>query len=163
MRPHPRIRAAVQWGGLGLTLLLAAVWVASAWWGCKYRFGPGTWLEGGTGLVQFVHNQDPSTDGWWNPGLRAYRFKTPQMYWRFQWSYKPVYPWSASSRVLSITVPLWSIAVATAFSSALAWRASRRAVRLRPHSCRCCAYPRAGLAAGAPCPECGAAPAGAKP
>ena len=51
-------------------------------------------------------------------------------------------------------LPLWPLPVAFA---GLAWYARRRIKQLRPHVCTKCGYDTRGLAAGACCPECGAA------
>jgi hypothetical protein len=57
-------------------------------------------------------------------------------------------------RAFAILLPLWPIPVAF---GALAWYANTRITRLRQGACTKCGYDTRGLAAGAPCPECGAA------
>ena len=32
MKPHPRIRKTIKWGGAVVTVLLVVVWIASGWW-----------------------------------------------------------------------------------------------------------------------------------
>src|SRR4051812_37657088 len=32
MKPHPRIRKTIKWGGAVLTVLLVALWIGSGWW-----------------------------------------------------------------------------------------------------------------------------------
>src|SRR5437762_2158764 len=32
MKPYPRIRKTVKWGGAAVTVLLLVVWIGSAWW-----------------------------------------------------------------------------------------------------------------------------------
>src|SRR5690606_16655148 len=65
--------------------------------------------------------------------------------------------WSASGPPVPMTrviVPLWLPAVA---AGGAAWLAHRRVRALElVGCCRRCRYSRAGLAPGAPCPECGA-------
>ena len=53
-------------------------------------------------------------------------------------------------------VPLWPLPVAF---GALAWYAGRKIKRVRQGACPNCGYDTRGLAAGACCPECGAAQA----
>ena len=53
-------------------------------------------------------------------------------------------------------VPLWPLPLATGL---LALFAHRRARKLSPALCPACGYDTRGLAAAAPCPECGAAQA----
>jgi hypothetical protein len=54
---------------------------------------------------------------------------------------------------LWIALPLWPFVAAAAIFAAIHWR---RALRHPPGSCPACGYSRAGLAADAVCPECGA-------
>src|SRR4051794_41103382 len=46
MRPHPRIRNTLKWGGLAALLMLMSVEIVSCWWGCTCR----AWLSGGEGV-----------------------------------------------------------------------------------------------------------------
>jgi hypothetical protein len=32
VKPHPRIRKTIKWGGAAVTVLLAVVWIGSALW-----------------------------------------------------------------------------------------------------------------------------------
>jgi hypothetical protein len=57
-------------------------------------------------------------------------------------------------RSFAIMLPLWPLPVAF---GALAWYAHTRIARLRQGACTKCGYDTRGLAAGACCPECGAA------
>lgn len=59
---------------------------------------------------------------------------------------------------LSVTVPLWMPFVLLAVLTSVLWYVDRTtARRRRAGQCLKCGYDRAGLAAGARCPECGAA------
>ncbi len=58
-----------------------------------------------------------------------------------------------------LRLPLWPVPVGFAW---LAWYAGRRIKRLRRDVCAKCGYDTRGLAAGAVCPECGAACGGAR-
>lgn len=53
----------------------------------------------------------------------------------------------------SVTIPLWApLGLAAGWCAWVWWP------RRLPHACRACGYSRAGLAQGAPCPECGTRP-----
>ena len=52
-----------------------------------------------------------------------------------------------------INIPLWIPLIALIAIAIAAWRITLR--RRAAGRCRKCRYPRAGLAPGAPCPECG--------
>jgi hypothetical protein len=61
-------------------------------------------------------------------------------------------------------VPLWIPLAMTALPAGFLWRADRqRRALLKRGGCPNCHYDRTGLAAGAPCPECGRAPTKATP
>ena len=65
-----------------------------------------------------------------------------------------------SPRYVWASVPYWSLVAAGAIGSAWLWRRrwnDRRRARAEL-VCEQCDYPRAGLAPGAPCPECGTLP-----
>ena len=36
MKPHPKIRKTIKWGGAVVTVLLVVVWIGSGWWGAEY-------------------------------------------------------------------------------------------------------------------------------
>ena len=75
--------------------------------------------------------------------------------WKAQSKFGPGSPlWS-----WELTLPLWPVPVAFA---GIAWYAGRRIKRLRRDVCAKCGYDTRGLAAGAVCPECGAACGGAR-
>ena len=41
MKPHPRIRKTIKWGGAAVTVLLVVVWVGSGW--LSVGWVPGLW------------------------------------------------------------------------------------------------------------------------
>ena len=158
MRPHPRIRAAVQGGGLILTLLLIAAWAGSAWWGIHFLTAD-VWVFAGNGQIGYsVSSGIANMVGITADSMPAWRLvplDAPGLKWG----------WTIfdGGWLSTVVVPLWSLTLAAALPTAAAWRQAHRA-RTRPQThCHRCGYPRAGLAAGAACPECGDACAGAKP
>jgi hypothetical protein len=69
----------------------------------------------------------------------------------------PLASWETSPDKLNVTLSLWIPLALTALPAGLLWRADwRRRARLMRGGCATCGYARAGLAAGAACPECGA-------
>ena len=163
MRPHPRIRAAVQWGGLFLTLLLAAAWLVSVRWCVAVSAGPievslGSgvigvgWEEPWSwpgGLFWGVASAEPLT--WW------FGFEQTTFWINVNRAGPPPAGWTPTLTHTRVSAPIWCLALLSAVSSVAGWRAARQGM------CDRCSYPRAGLAVGAPCPECGSAPTGAKP
>ena len=140
----------MQWGGLILTLLLLVGTWASAKRYVLFAHPSGWRFTAWGGVVHFHRNNDPVPlpgGGLWEVG------RAPKRYW-WWFDFRP-----GRAR----QVPIWSVAALCAVPTAAAWRCAfiaRR--RARADRCPTCSYPRAGLAAGARCPECGAAPAGAK-
>ena len=146
MRPHPRIRKTIKWGGLALCLLLAGVWVrsefatelwvASKWaalWHCgKVGVMPGSEVNRFRGYLR-IWDDGPNFRSWWCTFTQR-----PEGWW--------------------VTIPLWMPLAPTLLATAAAWRLDALARRrARAGVCAKCGYDRAGLAASAVCPECGAA------
>jgi hypothetical protein len=151
MKPHPRIRKTIKWGGAAVTLLLAVVWIGSGWveldWGLPnsqhYALSVGVfslWGPGGSS-GGFDVGTHPFELRWWpqrlaNPGFRI------------------------------LNLPLWPLAVAFAAAQCTVWRLdvqARRRERALLNLCPKCNYDRAGIAADAVCPECGSVGGAGKP
>ena len=83
--------------------------------------------------------------------------KTPSVLtsgFRFLWGFN----YYALRGLHKVMVPLWFPALLSLLATAAAWRADAKYLRrAREGACLACGYDRAGLAAGAVCPECGAA------
>ena len=146
MKPHPRIRKTIKWGGLVMTTLFGGVWIASlvvrpiAW---ETRHGLSFSLGGGCEIVQYWPGSSRK------PGLF---FPRP---------FGPTF-WFETNEVLGqITwfVPGWFPFTACLVATVVARKLDAVARRSRLNLCPKCNYDRTGLAAGAVCPECGAAPA----
>ena len=146
MKPHPRIRKTVKWGGAGVAVLLVVVWAISCWWGIAY------WTTGGalggiqTGCLWF-QRLPPSIRR--PPGLNMEAVaNSPGCLW---WFSHISNAWASS-----LGIPIWAITLPVGTITVAAWRLdtlARRRARL--NLCPKCHYDRAGLAPGAVCPECG--------
>jgi hypothetical protein len=160
VKPHPRIRKTVKWGGAVVTLLLVVVWIGSGWWGVAYHGRAAEVLVERGGCLVSVWNRE------WRRSFTV-------------WSHGPPFPhaWIWRSRVFSTVmgnsflVPLWIPTTITLAISAAAWwpeahtwlRARRREKAASLNLCPKCNYDRAGLAKEAVCPECGASGRSARP
>ena len=154
MKPHPRIRKTIKWGGAAVTVLLVVVWIGSGFG----RFGyidSARWFivtRGAVSLFSFENRPLWPGDG------------------KFIFEYDPVKLsswWFSTDKfgyALIVTIPLWPFLSAFSLSSAFAWRLdtlARRRAKL--NLCAKCGYDRTGLiggkdGGGAKCPECGAVP-----
>lgn len=135
---------------LVVTVVLAAVWVSSAWWGFSWLSPNRRWSGGiATGVVGLVHRSPKDTmivmQGFYgNPA--------PRLRWMPVFERVPV-----GTRCL---VPIWPF---VAGAGAVWLRAARRAKRLRRRLtgglCMRCGYELAAVPvssdAGVVCPECG--------
>ena len=148
MRPHPRIRKTIKWGGAAVTVLLLVVWVVS------YRWSP-MLHDGGSNVAMIVDGT--LTVGTDMPGFPAgfevidVSFVAPNhLSWFGKWG------WSSDRWGRSIQVPIWTPLVFIVGGTLVAWRLDTLARRHeRAHLCPKCNYDRTGLAHDAKCSECG--------
>ncbi|HVU63860.1 MAG TPA: hypothetical protein VHC70_07780 [Phycisphaerales bacterium] len=153
MKPHPRIRKTIKWGGAAVTLLLVVVWIGSGWWYPHCYPAPWLSLTALRGGVMIYYDTAPVPDHNLVERRRQILVAVNK-----QWNWRPMF--SAGQAKL----PLWMPTGLMVIPTLLAWRLdtlARRRARLS--LCAKCNYDRAGLAAGAKCPECGMLPADAKP
>ena len=126
---------------LAATILLTAVWAASAW--C-------TALIAWRGLLAGVEDGRIGIAWPW-PGegvetrTEVRRWRAPVQRWGFQVDLDAPY------RV--VAGPLWMPALGAAGLLLVAWKRSR--CSRPPAGCPACGYDLSGLAPGAACPECG--------
>ena len=147
MKPHPRIRKTIKWGGAVKTVLLVVVWIGSGWCGevnldtsaLRLSIYHGRLFIRSPNLIGFPRDWPP------NVFIRGEAPGTFHM------------DWSMSNQGGEIAIPLWVPASLILAASVMSWRldtiAHRRA---RVGLCPKCQYDRTGLAPGALCPECGA-------
>jgi hypothetical protein len=181
MRPHPRIRKTIKWGGAAVTVLLVVVWIGSGWWYVEYCNRPNdnpnnpnsVSAAGGCLLFQiytpapekmvdaaalasadfFMPGSGPAP-GPWHWGRHG---PTPAQPRFAYWCSYAIYGSPKYGVLRWIRVPLWWLALPALLATLTAWRVdtlARRRARL--NLCPKCNYDRAGIGAGAVCPECGA-------
>jgi hypothetical protein len=152
MKPHPRIRRTIKWGGAAMTVLLVVVWIGSGWWFASLRCLAGFYLEVGAGTVQVTHI-DGEPQG---PNYQIGRYAGPgfRRAWWFQDVRAPYFH--------AIVIPIWVVLAVVLPAASIAWRfdavATRRDRARRLGLCLRCNYERIGLSPGSPCPECGSTP-----
>jgi hypothetical protein len=152
MKPHPRIRKTIKWGGAAVTLLLVVVWISS------WAYHPCLYLRPGAAVSLAVGGIEIYWDDTFRTGIQAGLFESRRAilaaghrrWFRGLWDVDPTSGF--------ILVPLWPFSALSAMLTCAAWRLdalARRRARL--NLCPKCHYDRTGLAADAKCPECGAA------
>jgi hypothetical protein len=152
MKPHPRIRKTIKWGGAAVTVLLVVVWIGSGW--CS----PG-WVSKGRAVA---------LDRGRVCLIRLEGLAVPD---GAMWSVQPAdmphwYLWFDSFKQYEIgpRIPLWCPVLLALLATTAAWRLdalARRRARL--NVCPKCGYDRAGIAGDANCPECGCGGASGRP
>jgi hypothetical protein len=150
MKPHPRIRKSIKWGGAAATVLLVVVWFGSGWFYVSW-FGQ----DSGTGIVSgqwfiVARGVGETVPTGWHRGRHV---KGPAFHWWFEDENRGL-------GARAVRVPIWSLAAPFLLVAFVAWRldtAARR--RERAHLCPKCHYDRTGLGLSARCPECGSSPA----
>jgi hypothetical protein len=150
VKPHPRIRKTIKWGGAVVALLLVAIWVWSGW---RYAYWNGRHIMVGVSCGRVVADVHDSLTPPEHRGLHSGDVApNPAVGSRF-WN-KPA-AWRAPGLVGGV-IPMWCIVPATVLVSTIAWRLDAIA-RARAAVPRCprCGYDRTGLPLLAECPECG--------
>lgn len=144
---------AARWGLTTLTAAVIAAWVLSLQWdfGLNLPRERCVAVDNGALWLQAQGTDDSTPDRgqpvFWRRQVDARSLK--EMRWMFAHS--------KSDSVELFAVPLWWIALLLSAAALLAWRLPvHAALRLRRGACLKCGYARAGLAADALCPECGA-------
>jgi hypothetical protein len=171
-RTRRGVRAILKWASLGLLVLVLASWMLSGWWriSCSL-FADECFialeLEGGVCTLRVIHDV-PATTVNLQAAATARKLHGPapasiygraaltpspaRWYWWGKWdvTLPPDHAWSDT-----IALPLWPAAFAMLLV-VLVWHFNPRAAyRRRRDRCVHCGYDRRGLAAEAPCPECG--------
>jgi hypothetical protein len=147
MRPHPRIRKTIKWVGAAVTVLLVVVWIES-WW-LTYplgSWGPRNHLAIELGIVEMerwssTRYLEQDFIAILSPSFRSKDFGCVLL-----------------REGAAVRFPLWFPALCIAIVTVAAWCLDELARRRAPlNLCPNCHYDRAGIAAGAKCPECGSA------
>jgi hypothetical protein len=146
-----RFRSAAKWAGVVVCVMIGAAWCVSI----RAAFGYHGVLSSDyacrvtAGTLWLMHLEPRR-----NPSQAYFQTHGPQVQWWPVWDsyYSP--SWGAER----LAIPLWMPFVLVAIPTAWLWWRDRRS-RWVGH-CAACGYDLAGLAAGSPCPECGAAPKG---
>jgi hypothetical protein len=153
MKPHPRIRKTIKWGGAAVTLLLVVAWAWSGrytvgvWWASP-RSPPWEYsLALSAGSIQLIRSDQYFGTESGYTGVHRHR---NGILWRAFWR---------NGSPMVVLLPLWFVAAPSLLTTVLAWRLdalARRRARLG--FCPICHYDRTGLAEPAICPECGGSP-----
>jgi hypothetical protein len=145
MKWQIRMRRVLLWGGAAVTVLLAVVWIGSAWWTFWWDMP-----HGGVFIIEAGRCVMRTPTGVGTRIMRPVLWRnSASMEWWFRWAL------TGNSRCASI--PFWAPLTLSAAITAFAWRkeaiARRRA---RQHACPSCGYDRRGLSSDTVCPECSA-------
>ena len=151
MKSYPRIRKTVKWGGAVVTVLLVVVWIKSGLLLIHWDTPTTMLMSVEMGRVQF--GPMPRSLSHTRPGWHQYPLSPLTLRMGLEWMD------DASGR--HYLIPLWIPAALSLLCTSSAWaldiRSSRQQRNARLGLCPKCNYDRTGLAAGAVCPECGAA------
>lgn len=150
MRPYPRIRKLFKWGGAAMTVLLTTVWIGSGWFGISLNVTDRIVLGAFRGTARLRYTRDEHFNRLTADYLLGFHRD-----FVLEWSFL----WREYGDDGFIDVPLWIGVGIAIVITVIAFRLDTLARRReRMHLCVNCHYDRAGLAADARCPECGAAP-----
>ena len=166
VRPHPRIRKTIKYGGAALTVLLVVVWIGSGWWTI---WTPVAYVSAGEFAIIKMARQLPPAGTVLRPMDPVSSLPTASIPWQLErmpfsltGTHTPLYRnvTTGFRRVLisASVIQLWPIVLASAIGTLAAWGLDTLARRReRMNLCPKCHYDRTGLAGDAVCPECGAA------
>jgi len=145
MRRTGRLRRVLKWGGLVLSLLIAAAWAVSIRWEVGQRVWdrPRFYLRAGLIAGRLVYAYDAAP----RPTPRRSFWFFERNPWPAQW-FLEVDKWG---NLWSISLPLWIPFLLVATPAAILWWRDRR---FPPGHCQHCGYDLTGNTSGT-CPECG--------
>src|SRR5258708_976615 len=84
MKPHPRIRKTVKWGGAAVTVLLVVLWIGSGWCAIGFQVNWNhVWVDGGT--LKFGTLDATYGHGW----VTQQRKTQASMSWH-RWAWQPI-------------------------------------------------------------------------
>ncbi len=168
MKPHPRIRKTIKWGGAVVTVLLVVVWVGSGWGYAAWRGASGFGASIYAGRVTLTRQNDMKSgviigEGLLGRGTSYNPWVIPTGIWIA--AKEPgrmdgkTYFRLRSFGDTSWSAPLWPLMSALILVAVCLWIFGARGTRhIAANLCPKCNYDRTGLAAGAVCPECGRLP-----
>ncbi len=121
MKPHPRIRKTVKWGGAALFTVLLLVALASVWWTAVFRT---TQFVSGGVYMGGVDIESPGFHG--PPASYITCFALPEPH-KIMWHAH----WRRREDEWSLFVPFWCLAGPPLIASLFAWDADHKARRVR--------------------------------
>lgn len=157
MRRRRRVRRAAKGAGLAASLLITALWGLSVFWSIALSEVRGgrlvrVWIHAGCVVPNVLAppqarlTRDSFSEGEWSAWHG--RRRTQPLRWLAAYERDAQYGWTV------VWIPLWIPFLLIALPTGWLWW---REGGTLPGHCRC-GYSLAGLAPGAPCPECGASP-----
>jgi hypothetical protein len=118
MKPHPRIRKTIKWGGAAVTLLLVVVWIGSGGIAASWKCGPEHEVGIGGGVVGASYANYSVYDNAAPPEPPWTRIGSFELVWWFELdSHSPFY-WQFG-------IPMWPMAAFSALIAVSAWRLGR--------------------------------------
>lgn len=157
MKSHLSLPALARWAAIALLLIVLAAWAISGWWYIAWTTKSFNCAGVSQGALLLSTGKLPKGRGPDEvPGLHTARNGGFVLRW-------PALP----SRIVRvdfrmIIIPFWQLAAMAVIAGLLPWLPKvsqwRQAARRRGGLCPSCAYPRKGVPADAPCPECGELP-----
>ena len=165
MKPHPRIRKTIKWGGAAVTGLLVVVWIASGWWMLTWEYGKNNQWAIGSGrlLVQLQAGIPPVPNPQfaWGAGGTGQRWTCRWWFSYHSDSFADSRAPTGGIRYTIALVPLWILFGPLLLITVAAWRLdtlARRRAKGGLNLCPKCGYDRTGILQDAKCPECGLVP-----
>lgn len=150
MKPHPRIRKTIMWGGAAVTVLLIAIWVATNWWLFSFGLPSGGRLEVTPGqlCVGFFDRR-----GMPDRPIEFRLERNPGF--AHSWSFEEL----KTAEGWYVWIPIWAPTGFFLLMTCISWGfnilARRRERIARLNLCPACGYSRAGISRDTKCPECG--------
>ncbi len=140
-----RIRRVAKWAGAVVLVLIAAAWAVSPYWHVALIIAreqvPRVLVALAPGAIYLELPPENAV-----PWMGSRFVVAKRNDWRLRWA-----PDIYLGATWSLTMPLWTLLGAAGVPTAWLWWRDRTS----SGHCAACGYDLAGLAAAAPCPECG--------